>query len=117
VTTRKEIVEAYFEGFRRSDHEAILSLLADDIIWDLPGFRLLEGKEAFDGEIENEAFDGSPQLIVDRMVEEGDAIVAIGSGEGRFKTGAVNRFVFCDVFTFTGDTIRRVESYLVPTND
>jgi ketosteroid isomerase-like protein len=117
VTTRKEIVEAYFEGFRNRDHDAILSLLTEDVVWDLPGYRSLSGRDAFDGEIENEQFEGSPELTVDRLVEEGDAIVAIGSGEARFKSGARNRFVFCDVFTFTDDTIRRVESYLVPMND
>ena len=110
-------MEAYFEGFRRSDHDAILSLLTEDVVWDLPGYRSLSGKAAFDGEIENDGFEGSPELTVDRLVEEGDAVVAIGSGEARFKSGELNRFVFCDVFTFSGDTIRRVESYLVPTSD
>jgi ketosteroid isomerase-like protein len=117
VTSRKEIVEAYFEGFRRSDHEAILSLLTDDVVWDLPGVRSLSGKQAFDGEIENDVFEGNPELTVDRLVEEGDAVVAIGSGEARFKSGELNRFVFCDVFTFTDGAIRRVESYLGPTSD
>ena len=41
-------------------------------------------------------------------------MVAIGSGEGRHKSGERHRFAFCDVFTFAGDKIRRVESYLVP---
>jgi ketosteroid isomerase-like protein len=116
VTTRKEIVEAYFEGFRNRDHDAILSLLTDDVVWDL-GYQSLSGKDAFDGEIENDVFEGNPELKIDRLVEEGDAVVAIGSGEARFKTGELHRFVFCDVFTFADGTIRRVESYLVPVND
>jgi hypothetical protein len=51
-------VETYFEGSRTSDHELILGPLTDDVIWDLPGFKHLEGKDAFDGEIENPAFPG-----------------------------------------------------------
>jgi ketosteroid isomerase-like protein len=117
VASRKEIVEAYFDGFRNRDHEAILSLLTDDVVWDLPGYQSLSGKAAFDGEIENDVFEGNPELTVDRLVEEGDAVVAIGSGEARYKSGEIHRFVFCDVFTFANGTIRRVESYLVPTND
>lgn len=113
-STRKAAVEAYFDGFRRSDHDAILRLLTDDVVWDLPGFKHLEGKDAFDGEIENEEFIGSPTLVVDRMVAEGDTVVAIGSGEGTHRSGTVHRFVYCDVFTFAGELIRRVESYLVP---
>jgi ketosteroid isomerase-like protein len=113
VTKRKEIVEEYFEGFRRRDHARILGLLTDDVMWDLPGFKHLEGKEAFDGEIENEAFEGSPTLVVDRLVEEGDTVVAIGTGQGKFKDGPVHKFAYCDVFTFTGDAVNRVESYVV----
>jgi uncharacterized protein len=117
VSTRTDVVERYFDGFRRSDHAAILALLTDDVAWDLPGFRHLRGKEAFDGEIENEAFEGRPTLRVDRLVEGADAVVAIGDGEARFRTGDLHRFAFCDVFTFRGELISRVESYLVPLTD
>jgi uncharacterized protein len=114
VSRRKEVVDAYFDGFRRSDHEQILACLTDDVVWDLPGFAHLEGKDAFDQEIENEEFVGSPTLTVDRMVEESDTVVAIGDGEATHKSGERRRFVYCDVFTFAGDKVSRVESYLVP---
>lgn len=112
---RKRLVETYFEGFRRSDHAMILGCLTDDVVWDLPGYAHLEGKEAFDGEIENPAFAGSPRLDVERLVEEDDTIVALGTGEGTLADGgAVFRFVFSTVLTFAGERIRRVESYVVP---
>ena len=114
MSARKDAVEAYFEGFRRSDHEQILDLLTDDVVWDLPGFKHLTGKDAFDGEIENPDFEGSPTLTVDGLIEEGDAVVAIGNGEGGQKGGETHRFAYCDVFTFAGKKICRVESYLVP---
>jgi uncharacterized protein len=112
-TTRKRLVETYFDGFRRSDHGQILACLTDDVAWDLPGYRHLTGKQTFDGEIENTDFVGSPTLTLDRLVEEADTVVAIGSGEATRSTGEVLRFVYCDVFTFRGDLIGRVESYLV----
>ena len=112
--SRKDAVHAYFEGFRRSDHAAILGLLTEDVVWDLPGFRHLEGKEAFDGEIENPDFEGRPILVIDRLVEENDTVVAIGTGEGRHRVNGPFRFAYCDVFTFRGELIAKVESYLVP---
>ena len=114
MTPRKDVIEAYFEGFRRSDHAAILALLTDDVAWDLPGHAHLRGKPAFDREIENDEFVGSPTLTVDRLIEEADAVVAIGDGEATHKGGDLHRFAFCDVFTFARDRICRVESYLVP---
>jgi ketosteroid isomerase-like protein len=114
MSPRKQLVETYFEGFRRSDHAAILACLTDDVVWDLPGFKHLEGKDAFDGEIENDAFEGSPSLDVDRLIEEGDVVVAVGSGGARRKGGEAFRFAFSDVFTFRDGLVCRVESYLVP---
>ncbi len=114
MSARKVVIETYFGGFRRGDHEQILTCLTDDVAWDLPGFRHLVGKDAFDQEIENEDFLGSPTLIVDRLVEEDGVVVATGSGQSTRQSGEVHHFVFCDVFTFAGDKICRVESYLVP---
>ena len=113
MSTHKDVVEEYFEAFRRSDHGRVLACLTDDVVWDLPGYAHLEGKAAFDGEIENEEFEGQPRLDLSRVVEEGDTVVAIGTGEARRRDGAVHRFAYCDVFTFAGDLVARVESYLV----
>jgi ketosteroid isomerase-like protein len=117
MSAHKDVVERYFDGFHRSDHGQILACLTEDVVWDLPGFAHLEGKEAFDGEIENPEFEGSPTLTVDRTVEEGDTVVTTGTGQGRRKGGEVHRFAFCDVFVFDGELIGRVESYLVPLGE
>jgi uncharacterized protein len=114
VTARTTVVERYLDGFRRSDHRQVLDCLTDDVVWDLPGHAHLEGKEAFDREIENPDFEGSPRLTVDRLLEGADTVVAIGEGEGHHRTGGPLRFAFCTVFTFTGEAIRRVESFVVP---
>ncbi len=114
MSSRKTIVETYFEGFRRSDHAQILACLTDDVVWDLPGYKHLSGKKAYDSEIENDEFVGSPTLIVDRLVEEADTVVAIGNGETTHKSGDLHRFAFCDIFTFAGEKVCRRESYVVP---
>jgi ketosteroid isomerase-like protein len=113
VSTRKRIVEKYIEGFRLSDHARILSCLTEDVVWQLHGYKTLEGKAAFDAEIENEDFEGSPTLTIDRLIEEGDSVVATGGGSVARKGGDRMKFVFCDVFTFTGDAISRLETYLI----
>jgi uncharacterized protein len=97
LSARKLLVERYFDGFRRSDHAQILGLVTDDVVWDVHGYKRLEGKDAFDSEIENESFVGSPELTVNRLVEEGDVVVAL-----------------CTVFAFAGDLIGHVESFVVP---
>jgi uncharacterized protein len=105
LASHKAVVEVYIDGFRRSDHEAILASLADDVVWVLHGYRTLRGKEAFDDEIENDAAVGSPTLHLDRLIEAGDTVVAVGHGEMTLKEAGRVAFVFAEVFTFTGDRI------------
>jgi ketosteroid isomerase-like protein len=114
MTGNKRTVEKYMEGFRRSDHGLILSCLTDDVEWEMPGAFHLVGKEAFDKEIENEAFVGRPEITVTRMTEEDDVVVAEGSVRVRKKSGGFLNAVFSDVFVLRGGKIRRLTTYFVP---
>jgi ketosteroid isomerase-like protein len=79
----------------------------------MPGAFHLVGKQAFDQEIENEAFVGSPAITVTRMTEENDVVVAEGSVRTERKTGGFLSAVFCDVFVMRGGKIRRLISYFM----
>lgn len=114
MSFRKDQVGIYFDGFRESDHVKILALLTDDVVWDIYGFRHLKGKTAFDGEIENEAFVGSPELTIVRLIEEGDVVAVPHVGRGELRGGGWFTFAGTTIFTFTGDLISHVESYVVP---
>lgn len=112
MTEYKKIVEIYMEGFRRSDHEQILSCLTDDIEWEMPGGFHLFGKESFDKEIESEAFIGSPEISVSRLIEEGNVVVAEGKVTAKKRDGGILKAVFCDVFEMEDNKIKRLTSYL-----
>ena len=114
MSARKAVVQRYFDGWRRSDHEQILACLTKDVVWDIVGYKHLEGTDAYDAEIENPDFVGSPHLDVDRLVEEGDVVVATGTGAATQADGARFHFAFCDVFVFSGELVRGRESYVVP---
>ena len=113
MSAHKATVEAYIDGFRRTDHAAILACLADDVVWVLHGYRTLRGRAAFDGEIENDAAIGSPTLIIDRLIEEGDTVVAVGHGSMTLKDAGDVRFVFTEVFLFVNDKVAQLETFHV----
>ena len=113
MTENKRTVEKYMDGFRRSDHELILSCLTDDIEWEMPGAFHLIGKEAFDKEIENAAFVGSPTITITRMTEEDDVVVAEGSVRTQRRSGGFLSAVFCDVFVMHHGKIKRLVTYFV----
>lgn len=112
MTENKRTVDAYMDGFRSSDHARILSCLTDDVEWEIPGAFHLKGKDAFDREIENPGFVGSPAITVTRTTEENDVVVAEGSVRTRKKDGEVLTLKFCDVFVMEGGKIRHLTPYL-----
>jgi ketosteroid isomerase-like protein len=113
MTENKKTVEKYMDGFNRSDHEQILSCLTDDVVWEMPGTFYLVGKDAFDKEIENDAFVGSPTITIVRMIEENDVVIAEGSVRCEKKAGGFLNAVFCDVFSMQNAKIKRLTTYQV----
>ena len=115
VGNNKETVARYMEGFNSTDHAKILSCLTEDVIWELPGVYLHKGKSAFDKEIENEAFTGSPIINVSRMTEENNVVIAEGTVQAKKKDGTILDLVFCDVFEMENGLIKKLTSYLMVT--
>ena len=115
MTPNQRTVERYMDGFRKTDHEQILSCLTDDVEWYIPGAFRVRGKEAFDGQIEGEGFTGRPTIMVTRMIEAGDVVVAEGSVRAPRTDGTVLDLAMCDVFDMRDGKIRRLTSYLMPT--
>ena len=114
MTENQRVVETYMEGFRKSDHALILSCLTDDVEWEIPGATRLSGKAAFDKEIENENFVGSPNITITRLIEEKNVVVAEGSVRTEKKGGGFLNLKFCDVFEMRAGKIKRLTSYVVP---
>ena len=117
MSRNKQTVERYIDGFNKSDHGQILSCLTDDIEWIMPGTFHLTGKEAFDREIENDAFTGRPTVRLARMIEENDVVLGEGMVRAEWKKGGFLHALFCDVFEMEDGRIKRLISYLVPLPD
>jgi hypothetical protein len=58
------------DGFRATDHGKILSCLTEDVVWELPGLYLHNGKAAFDKKIENPNAAGHPGIKVTRLYKK-----------------------------------------------
>ena len=114
--SNKQQVATYMSAFSKTDKPAILSLLTDDVIWEMPGFYRHEGIEAFEKEIHPPHADGPPDINVTRLVEEGNIVVAEGTVKAKMKGGQLIDAVFCDVFHFRGDKINQLTSYVMFLN-
>jgi ketosteroid isomerase-like protein len=117
MSTNKDTVQRYMDAYSRWDHAEVLACLTDDIQWVVPGAFHLKGREAFDNEIEGTGAAGPPEIVVTRLVEEADVVVAEGRVRNALKDGGVLSLVFCDVFLMRDGLIRHLTSYLMPVPD
>lgn len=113
MSPNKKTVQQYIDGFNATDHAMILDCLTDDVVWVMPGTYHHEGKSAFDNEIENPNFTGTPVIKIFKMIEENDVVVAEGHVTCSFKNGDILEAVFCDVFEMHSGKIKKLTSYLM----
>jgi uncharacterized protein len=113
MSVNKKTVERYLDGFRTGDHELVLSCLTEDVTWDLPGAFHLVGKQEFENEIENPAFQGLPTIVVSRTTEENDIVIVEGTVRAQKADGEFLNLAFVDVFEMRKEKICRLISYLL----
>jgi ketosteroid isomerase-like protein len=113
MTENKKTVEKYMDGFNKSDHKQILSCLTEDVEWILPGIFHHIGKDAFDKEIENPAFEGKPIIVVTRVIEENNVVITEGTVRAKKNDAEYINLVFCDVFEMKDGLINKLTSYLM----
>jgi len=80
----KEIVAGIYEAFGRGDIAAVLSPLADDVAWEMPGPAPFAGARKGPAEVQQFFVDlmGTVKIDefkVDAIVADGDRVVVLGS--------------------------------------
>lgn len=114
ASPRQLVVDRYLDGFRAGDHETILACLTDDVTWDIVGHATAAGKSEFESLIDGPTGATLPRLTVEREIEAGDVVVVLGGGAFEDADGVGQAFRFSDAFTFRGDLIAGLVSYIVP---
>jgi ketosteroid isomerase-like protein len=113
-----ETVNRYLDGFRKNDHQQILSCLTDDIEWTVFGAFHLTGKDAYD-----KAIDGAPEFIdppeleVVRMVEQGDVVMAELTGRVQRSAGGELRLSMAEVFVMREGRIAERRAWVIPLQE
>lgn len=116
----RTVVAEAFASWGRGDSQPLFGLIADDVVWRLPGSipgsGVFEGKEAF---LEQSArplhrrLRRSPVPKVDRIVSDDDVVVVQWHGEGETAHGAPYSNEYCWVLRFGDrDQIVEIVSYL-----
>ncbi len=113
-----ETVETYLDGFRKNDHQQILSCLTDDIEWTVFGAFHLIGKQAYDKAIAGAPdFIDPPTLEVVRMVEQNDVVMAELTGTVRRAAGGEMRMSMAEVFVMRDGKIAERRAWVIILNE
>jgi hypothetical protein len=89
----------------------IASCLCDDVVWALHGDKILTGKDAFTEEADSGG-GPNPELVLDRLIEEADTVVAVGHGSVDMGACGAIDFVYSEV-TFTDRLVSRLDTFHV----
>lgn len=114
MSRNTETIERYLEGFRRNDHAQILSCLTDDIRWTVFGAFRIEGKAAYDAEIDGPDYVGPPSLEIVRTVEQDDVVMAELTGSAPRPDGSTMRMSMAEVFVMRDGLIAERRAWVVP---
>jgi uncharacterized protein len=122
VSSQKAMVQRYTEGFRSGDLAQMVSCLTEDVVWasgrakrrekSLHGMKTVTGRDAFAAEAEA-AGGPTPQLYLDRLIEEGDTVAVVGHGSVDMGSGDPVDFVYSEVFTFRDRLVSRLDTFHV----
>jgi uncharacterized protein len=102
------------KAFEADDVETILSYLADDISWDVPGHFTCKGKQEFKSQIHNDAFEGAPIITIKNEIAEGGHLAVEGSVTSKFKGGAPFNAVFHNTYLLKDGKVKAMTCYVVP---
>jgi len=109
--TIKEIVKSCVDAFLKSDIEAAVAYMTDDIIMGWPGyFGLKPGKDAV-----REFFTYIPEMLdfkIGDFIEDGNKIAVTGWIKSNHN-GEIKESHFCDIYTLEGQKIKNITSYMV----
>ena len=71
-----------------------------------------DGRDAFAAEADA-AGGPTPQLYLDRLIEEGDTVAVVGHGSVDMGSGDPVDFVYSEVFTFRDGLVSRLDTFHV----
>src|SRR5215469_14799313 len=95
--SKKVFVRDFNIAFAENNNEKILEFMADSVIWNMVGVKIIQGKKKIRKELESMKQGAAVELILHTVVAKENTAAA--DGIMKFKNSAI---AFCDVYEFIG---------------
>ena len=115
--TNKKIVEKANALLAESKTEEFLLLCADDVEWSLlaESPSTMKGREAIRAFMASSQGSEPPNFNVDKVIAEGEFVVANGDMTMKTKEGETVPYAYCDMYTFSGGKIAELRTFINKT--
>lgn len=107
------IVKAINDAFTRNDTEGFLAHCAEDLYWSMAGETEKNGKPAIREWMKQMDGHEAPKFTVDAIFGDGDHVACHGEMTMKNKDGKEGKYSYCDVYTFAGDKVKELRSFVV----
>lgn len=113
---KKQIVKDINASFSNNDVEGFLSHCDENFTWTMVGEGSNSGKAAIREWMKGMDGCEPPVFGVSNLVEDGDVVVCSGDMSMKDKEGKAIDYSYCDIYSFKGDTVVELTSFVVPTD-
>lgn len=103
---KKAILRDFISAFAHADIDGILSPMSDDIVWNLVGDSVIEGKDNVRALLEAMKGVGTSDLVIESIITHGRE--AAVNGVIRSNTGQAH--AFCDVVLFASASSMKIDT-------
>ena len=114
---KKELLKELSIAFAANDIDFCMNWMTDDVVWDIIGNKRIQGKVAFENELDQMKKDREVQQIrIENIITHGNT----GSVNGTLILDDKQSVAFCDVYNFRGfgknSKIKFITSYVIKTS-
>ena len=97
---------------KRGDYEGFLAHCTEDVVWEFVGERTLRGKQAV-RQYMVDTYRQPPRFTTDRLIAEGDSVIALGQIELPDASGRPVRYAYCDVWRIRDGKLAELQAFVV----
>ena len=110
---KKKLLKELSIAFANNDIDFCVNCVTDDVVWDIVGDRLIQGKDLFEQALRQLKDRKVEQLRILNIITHGN----VGSVNGTIVLSDLQHLAFCDVYNFRGfgknSKIKTITSYVI----
>ncbi|QGZ38200.1 uncharacterized protein (TIGR02246 family) [Pseudoduganella flava] len=112
----KSILQQANAAVRAGDNEGFLAFCTEDVVWSTVGGDTLHGKAAVRAWMATECT-APPEFTVDRLIADGENVVALGHIVSLDGQGKRVRNAYCDVWHVRDGKLAALQAYVIPVGE